>query len=69
MIITVQDVRREGGKVVATVVDGDGSAELRFTGPQAATIASEWDRAGFDRSLYAALPPGFPAPMGIPVEI
>ncbi len=69
MIITVQDVWREGDKVVATVVDGEASAVLRFTGQQAATVALEWARAGFDRSLYASLPAGFPVPAGIPVEI
>jgi len=69
VILTVQEVWREGDEVVATVVDGAAREERRFTGRDAVIVASEWERARFDISLYAALPPGFPAPTGIPVEL
>jgi hypothetical protein len=69
MIITVQDVRAEGEEVVATVLDGVVTAELRFRGDDATTVALQWERSEFDRRRYAAMPPEFPSPAGIPVEI
>lgn len=69
MVITVQDVWREGEEVVATVLHGAAPIEWRFSGQDAAVVASEWERARFDRSLYAGLPPDFPAPAGIPIEL
>jgi hypothetical protein len=69
MLITVEDVWREGEEVVATVLDRGARAAWRFRGQAAATVALEWERAQFDRSLYAALPAGFPVPTGVPVEL
>jgi hypothetical protein len=69
VIITVQDIRNEGEEVVATVLDGAATTELRFRGEDAATVALQWKRSEFDRWRYAALPPEFPSLAGIPIEI
>lgn len=69
MIVTVQDVRRDGEGVVATVLDGAATTELRFSGEDAVSVALQWDRSEFDRGRYAALPPEFPTRAGIPVEL
>jgi hypothetical protein len=69
MIISVQDVRHEGEEVVATVLDGAATTELRFGGEDAARVAVQWTRSEFDRKRYAALPPGFPTPAAIPIEL
>jgi hypothetical protein len=69
VIITVQEVWRDGDEVVATIIYGGARGEWRFSGQEAATVAQEWERAQFDLSLYAALPPEFPRPTGIPVEL
>jgi hypothetical protein len=69
VIITVQQVRQDGSAVVATVLDGASASEQRFSGDAAAMIALEWERGQFDLSRYAALPPEWPTPAGIPIEL
>ncbi|HEV7483039.1 MAG TPA: hypothetical protein VGO13_08060 [Solirubrobacterales bacterium] len=69
MIVTVQGIRRDGEEVVATVPDGAATAEFRFSGEDAASVALQWERSEFDRGRYAAFPPEFPTPAGIPIEL
>lgn len=69
MIITVQNLRREPGSVVATVLDGAVVREQRFSGDAAAAIAVQWERSRLDRERYAAMPPEFPTPSGIPIHL
>lgn len=69
MIITVQNLRRERDSIVATVLDGAVVREQRFSGDDAATVAVQWERSRFDRERYAAMPPEFPTPPGIPIHL
>ena len=69
MLITVQDVWTEGAEVVATVLDGSATTQRRFRGDDAASVALQWERSEFDRRRYAAMPPEFPSPAGIPLEL
>jgi hypothetical protein len=69
MLITVQNVWRDGDEVVATVLDGAAVAERRFSGEDAEAVALAWVRSQRDREKYAAMPPEFPTPAGIPVSL
>lgn len=69
MLITVQNLWQEGREVVATVLDGAAVTERRFSGEDAKAVALAWVQSQRDRENYAAMPPEFPTPAGIPVEL
>jgi hypothetical protein len=69
VIITVQNVWREGDDVVATVLEGASVEETRFRGEEAQAVALAWIHSQRDRERYAAMPADFPTPVGIPVEL
>jgi hypothetical protein len=71
MIIRVQSKRWDSqGNLIAAVLDGHGGVQERaFTGEDAERIERTWAQNQFDLDRYANLPPEFPTPAAIPVEI